>query len=435
MSATAKHAAKNHEEWREKVRRYVRAGDRGEEPVFVGRESLFEKVIDMGAAAAEGQTDSRTIVVAGAPGAGKTAFMRELKKRWNEGRLGLAVSLRPGGLTPAMLFEKIAEAVDEPVQETREDTTTTKGGVSGGVKLERERSHRVVRPGDMERVLRSDEVPWSLIRERFGEHLNADSPLLLLCDEAQNMDDESKPLRTFLDSLHSGDDGPSPIPLVPVLAGLSDTTSKIVECGVSRPTDENDVSMGALSEKETEEYALKTLVHLDADATQGELAAWAGWFVDDCHGWPQHLRTQMTAVAKAMLDADTSRLRDLDARVIADAASDARNRYYRLRLAATGHNGNRSLVGEIAHAAGRDGVEEEHLVAEAARLARAYNERTADAEVSGKDIVSKCIHAGVFQTTPKGLYACPIPSMRRYLVSGEDHVVPLPPVHSQELAR
>ena len=191
MSGTAK----NHEGWREKVRRYVRAGDRGEEPVFVGRESLFRKVTDMGAAASEGQTDSRTIIVAGAPGAGKTAFMRELKKRWNENRRGLAVSLRPGGLTPATLFEKIAEAVDEPV-----------------------------RPGDMERVLRSDEVPWSLIKERFGEHLNADSPLLLLCDEAQNMDDESKPLRTFLDSLHGGDDGASPIPLVPVLAGLSDTT-------------------------------------------------------------------------------------------------------------------------------------------------------------------------------------------------------------------
>ena len=111
------------------------------------------------------------------------------------------MSLRPGGLNPSNLVEKIAEALGEPVL-------------------------------DMERILLSDEVPWSLIKDRFGAHLNADSPLLLLCDEAQNMNAKSESLKTFLDSLPSGDEGPSPIPLVPVFAGLSDTTERIVRCPV-----------------------------------------------------------------------------------------------------------------------------------------------------------------------------------------------------------
>ena len=137
----------------------------------------------------------------------------------------------------------------------------------------------------------------------------------------------------------------------------------------------------------------------------------------------------MTAVAEAMLDADTSRLRDLDAQAISDRASEFRNEYYRGRLVATRHNACRSLVGEIVQVAGRDGVEEEHLITQAHTLTRAYNERTG-MDVSGKDLVEQSIHAGVFQTTATGLYACPVPSMRRYLVSGKDHVVPLPPVYS-----
>ena len=254
----------NHAGWREKVQDYVDAGDRGEEPVYVGREELFDKVDRMARSVVHGQTDSRTVVIAGAPGAGKTAFMRELKKRWNaDDRPGLAVSLRPGGLNPSNLVEKIAEAVGEPVLEAQQDTKTTRGGLAGGVKLEQETSRSVAQPGDMERVPRSDEVPWSLIKDRFGARLNADSPLLLLCDEAQNMNAKSEALRTFLDSLPSGDEGPSPIPLVPVFAGLSDTTERIVECGITRPTGGNNVPLGGLSDREAKEYVLKTLRYLE----------------------------------------------------------------------------------------------------------------------------------------------------------------------------
>ena len=437
-----KYPVGNHAEWREKVRRYIcagyrsRAGDRGEEPVYVGRDHIFHLVGEMVAAACEGQTDSRTVVVSGAPGAGKTAFVREVAKRWNDGaRPGVAVWLRPGAMNALRLFRELSDVLAVPVAE-RADYYRAKefAGDVGLVKGKLSETNAKVSPGDADRIRESDEVPWSLIEKRFGEHLNHENPLLLLCDEAQNMNANSEALRTFLDSLHSGDAGRSAIPLVPVFTGLSDTTEKIVECGITRPTAGNKVTLGALSRAEAEAYALKTLVHLEADAMQNERARWAEWFVADCGGWPQHIRTQMTAVAEAMLEADTSRLRDLDAQAISDRASAFRNEYYRGRLVATGYNACRSLVGEIVQVAGRDGVEEEHLIARALALARAYNERT-EMEVSGRDIVAQSIHAGVFQATDAGLYACPIPSMREYLVSGEDHVVPLPPAGLPGLGR
>ena len=429
-SERTKYPVENHEAWREKVLDYIDAGDRGAEPVYVGREDLFDKVDRMARSAVRGQTDSRTIVIAGAPGAGKTAFMRELKKRWNDGALpGVAVSLRPGGLNGIRLFRELSAAWGVPVAEHGEHSRTTEIGGGAVVKGKMADTDATESLGDIERIRESDEVPWELIKERFGEHLNAENPLLLLCDEAQNMNAGSEALKTFLDSLHSGDDGSSPIPLVPVFAGLSDTTAMISKCGVTRPTAGNDVSLGGLSEKDAKAYVLRTLVHLGVDARQSELSRWAKWFVDDCYGWPKHLRTQMTAVAEAMLEADTSRLRDLDAQAISVCASKYRNEYYRGRLVATGYNAKRSLVGEIVQVAGREGVEEEYLVDQADALANAYTARTGR-EVSGEDVVTKAIHAGVFQATAEGTYACPIPSMRRYLVAGEDHVVPVPPVRS-----
>ena len=277
-----KYPVENHAEWREKVQDYVDAGDRGEEPVYVGREDLFDKVARMAGkvarmarSAVRGQTDSRTIVVSGAPGAGKTAFVRELTRRWNDGsRPGIAVWLRPGAMNAIRLYRELSDILAVPVAD-RADHYRTKeiGGNAGLVKGKVSETDVTVSPGDIDRIRESDEVPWSLIKENFGKHLNPENPLLLLCDEAQNMDEEDKALRTFLDSLHSGATGQSPIPLVPVFTGLSDTTAKIVACGVTRPTGGNNVTLGGLSDKEAKNYALRTLMHLDAEVgSTGERA-------------------------------------------------------------------------------------------------------------------------------------------------------------------
>jgi len=66
------------------LRSYIIAGHRGREPVFVGRKTLFDLVEDNIQSLRNGQIEGRTICLSGPPGIGKTAFLRELKNRYED---------------------------------------------------------------------------------------------------------------------------------------------------------------------------------------------------------------------------------------------------------------------------------------------------------------------------------------------------------------
>lgn len=408
--------------WRTKVQDYIDTGDRGEEPCYVGRADLFDKVDSMVRSTCRGALDSRTIIVNGASGAGKTAFVREVQKRWRDD--AVVVELEPGDMNPTRLFRKVSGTLGVPVSERHDRARTRNVGASAGcAKARMCETTTTVSPRDLERLHESDGVPWELLQGRFGEHLNKDRPLILLCDEAQNLT-PSDARATFLGSLHHGDhDNRAPIPLVPVFAGLADTRTQLRNCGLTRPTEDNVIPLGGLSRTESREYALRVLAHLDAVANQGELVRWADWFVDNCDCWPQHLRSQMTAVATAMRRADSRTLRDLDGAWIAQTASERRNGQYGDRLEDVGPNYPQALIAELAETADRNGgVRREQLV----EVADAYAARTGKS-FTGEDVVADAIHAGVLQHVKPGhIYGCPIPSLRKWL-AGREHVVPLPP--------
>ncbi len=413
-----------HSAWRRVVRRYISAGDRGEEPHFVGRQEFFDRIHLMLEGAVAGQRDRRTIVVAGAPGAGKSAFVREAAKRL-QATGHAVVELRPGDMTPFRLFEEVARAFGEPLREEgqRGSVRTGEFGTSPA-KGRFSRSETEAHAGDPARIARSAGMPWTLLKERFGDRLGPEKPLVLFCDEAQNLE-PSPATGAFLDSLHHGDpDDAAPIPLVPVYAGLPDTVDALDRCGVTRPTGGNEMPIGQLSPAESMEYALKTLTHLGAEGSQAELAHWASWFVANCDNWPQHLRGQMTAVAEEMLQADTPKLKDPNTTGVAHRASNSRNEYYGRRLRATEHLLHRELFAALAQAAAPpDGVDPGTL----AHTVDAYVERIGR-PLDVEETVRSAIHAGILQAVspsqPDRL-VCPIPSLQRWL-EGREHIVPPP---------
>ena len=71
----------NHAEWRAKVEDYIDEGDRGVEPIYVGREDLLHTTSRMVRSATK---SSRTFVVSGGPGAGKTAFLNKVAEEWKD---------------------------------------------------------------------------------------------------------------------------------------------------------------------------------------------------------------------------------------------------------------------------------------------------------------------------------------------------------------
>ena len=390
----------SHEAWRKKVRRYVDAGNRGVEPCYVGREDLLRQTARMVESASNKQRDSRTLVISGAPGAGKSAYLREIERLWKD--KAVVVEVLVDEMTPGDVFAKVAKAVGVRVQEQGERRADANG--------------------------RGQVMPWELMRERLKVLGTGKGrkPLILVCDEAQTLDQEDKATTDMLRSLHRGDlDTDDPIPAVPIFAGLANTEEVMGDCGISRGTGGNFVPLGGLTEAQSREYALKILEHLDADGSQAEKACWAEWAEQHSDGWPMHLRDQMNAVAEEMLKLDTSRLRDLDGERIAGMATEARDDHYGRRLTATHAKLLRPLYHRLARAASQgEGAPMSQLV----DLAEDYGAEQGK-PVDGEDVLDRLVRAGVLQplsAAQPDVYHCPIPSLAKWL-GGKAPVIPLPP--------
>lgn len=429
---TAKTPAEDRQAWRQKVRRYIRAGDRGVEPCYVGREDLLHITGEMVARATDGQRDSRTLVVSGGPGAGKSAYLREVERLWKD--KAVVVEVLADEMTPGEVFAKVAKAAGVPVKEQRERRAEAKGGVNAGfARLGGRLADTTRRPADSELAARGRVMPWELMRERLkvlgmGK---GRKPLILVCDEAQTLDQEDKATTGMLRSLHRGDlDADNPIPVIPIFAGLANTEEVMGDCGISRDTGGNFVPLGRLTEAQSREYALKILAHLDADGSQGEMARWVEWAEEHSDGWPMHLRDQMNAVAEEMLRLDTSRLRDLDGERIARVATKARDDHYGRRLTATRAKLLRPLYHLLARAASEG---EGAPIAELVDRAEKYGEEQGK-PVGGEDVLDRLVRAGVLQPVSAAkpdVYHCPIPSLADWL-GGNAHVIPMPPTHGRD---
>ena len=321
-----------HDAWLAKVDEYIALGDRSEEPRFVGRGDLFALVanqIDVSRVDA----GNRTVVIYGAPGAGKSAFLRELAHRLADSGDGVPVVIDSSQCTPWGIYTAVGNAVGVEFHAgsertaTRSCTATLAGllaGRAGG-------SRQTLPPSDFETVNANQNVPWDLMAERFGQRPR-NHPVVLLCDEAQALDTVDPRTRGSVRSLHHGN---AMFPIVPVFAGLPDTPDVLGECGVTRSTEDNEQVLQPLSDADGREYVRAVLDHLDADGEALLKDALVEWITDNADGWPQHLRIAMSAMAREMRRKQTPRLRELEPQQIKTQVDASRNAFYSRRLQAT----------------------------------------------------------------------------------------------------
>lgn len=189
------------------LRRLARTIDRAAPTVFAGRESEID-LLDAAVDGVQRGESGHTVVIQGVPGAGKTALLGEYAARLmtagnKADRPVVPVPLRPGNLDapPMAIIQEFAAFTKRNFSEFK---ATAKAPNSLPVAFD-------------------DYVSF-----RFDRR---DSTIVLLVDEAQNLNDTAH-VRGHLDALHGGVHDHAKALLA--CFGLENTTNRLRELGLSR---------------------------------------------------------------------------------------------------------------------------------------------------------------------------------------------------------
>ncbi len=329
------------------------------------------------------------VLISGAPGAGKTALLHHLVRNPPPSVAALSVPLLRLS-SEAELARSLKDALTDRarrgIQGMRPTAVTANLGVAKFAWALPQQAPATL--GDLERGLSG----------------GGTTAVMMLIDEVQSATPEQIQM---LSALHLGAAG---IPLVPVLAGLSDAGDVLASGGISRRAVEYDVRLGALKAGEPAEAVRLMLAEFRVRGSQNTKHRWCREVEATSDRWPQHLKTSMTALARELLRTDGDLERADQDRAFRDAAA----------LRARSHEARRSP----------EMVDAEAILAEfLTRTQMPIGRRDAlDAlrrllngdpilNFGATEFLRHLIHQGVLHD-PNGdsRYLCPIPSFRDHLI-------------------
>ena len=329
------------------------------------------------------------VLISGAPGAGKTALLHHLLQNPPPSVAALSV--------PLLRLSSEAELA-----------RSLKDALTDGAR----RAARGMRPIGVAANLGVAKFTWALPQEapatlgelERGLSASRASAVMLLIDEVQTATPEQIQL---LSALHLGAAG---IPLVPVLAGLSDAGDVLANGGISRRAVEYDVRLGTLNAGEPAEAVRLMLDEFRVRGSDKAKHQWCREIEATSDRWPQHLKTTMTALARELLRTGGDLEQADRERTLRDAAA----------LRTRGYEARRSP----------DMVDAEAVLAEfltttpmpvGRRDALEALRRLLDGDpllnFEAREFFGHLIHQGVLHD-PDGdsRYLCPIPSFRDHLI-------------------
>ena len=407
--------------------------DRNQPPYFAGRkhvlsdiEDLCENLWRLHRLPRPIGFSGQTRVIYGAPGAGKSSTLQHLRDEWNKGRYATRRKDKSerSEPVPVMMYSGAGKIFNDLEDFCRDlikvaapdnefelytavsETVRKRGGVKlagleGGLEQEKTMEWYIAKASlkAMAELLPGHEWP---------------RPVVVGVDEAQNMtDDEKHSVGDMLQSLHANEFN---LPLVVVLAGLSNTGRRVAELGLSRLSRNCTYSLDCLNAAELED-----LKRGFCDNFEIELGMHANWFdtlIGGTEGWPCHIQNALQAFARNYIEAegDMSRVDFDDVEVQSDAA---RLDYYRSRRSSQMSN-SASLVGAIMQkVTGQQNSEQMIDIVDAVAQHRKelYGDRKGvPSGMTAEEFYNHLIHRGALQGRDDGTVICPIPSFRRFLV-------------------
>ena len=381
--------------------------DRSPAPVFVGRGDALADIEGAVRRVAAGDAQGGVRLVYGAPGAGKSALLEELARRWQSREAGdaptpLFVSADDFA-EPALVAEAILDALKPGATPSSASSRRTEWSARAGF-LARRVETETSRDSPLAEVSGGRRNPWAMLRE-FAPSRDWPGPVILLIDEAQGMTgDMSNGESSLLKALHEGRHG---FPLTAVLSGLSDTLQVLRELGVSRLSEGAAHALGPLSGSECREAVAALLDRHRVKGSVDDRDEWARAIAQRCNGWPQHLHNYLAGAARSLVDAGGDLARaELNAAL--EHGDRARVNYYNARLAglAPAHGAIRAILSRIPDG----GLLAGEVMAMAQRAA------THAGFDNGSRFYKALLHAGVLHEDGALMCHCPIPSFRRHML-------------------
>ncbi len=276
--------------------------------VFVGR----SEVLDDLALAAEQVWDftdtngygmeKATRIIQGAPGAGKSSILEEIKKNPERlhtesvGKVPLVVTLESGDIRgPVDILKPLAEKINpskarELMARISKNTGSEAGFGFGPFRFGHKKETGIEGT--------EPDANWDTFGTWAEQHGGFDRPIVLAIDEAQRLDHDRKhPLSKLFQSLH----GNCGLPIALVLAGLSDTEYSVNQMDLTRIPPEQKHNIGCFPESEAQEFMARSCAHFGIDLVGFEHEVER--LIEPCDGWPRHLHIVLRAFSREALRA------------------------------------------------------------------------------------------------------------------------------------
>ncbi|MCY4261489.1 MAG: ATP-binding protein, partial [Rhodobacteraceae bacterium] len=439
------------------LRRFTRRSDRELTPYFAGRQAelnlIHGRIEEIASLAAEGSpapAAGKTLLVTGAPGAGKTALASMVWSQLeaNGGALFLPVDLR--ALTDPLRLQRKVEDLLPPDRLKQMLEKTADLFQKAGSALPAALTAALGASGEEVAASILAQILHALVKSegRTGKQttpiLALPCPIVLFIDEIQIIDPQHhrQESETLL-NLHLGTEN---MPILPLLAGLADAKHRLQEAGLSRLGGGSVITLGRLSE---EESALSAATFFAAHHLRGEPEPWARRVAAWSDGWAMHVHNTLKAIAEEMLgdvdhaggngqtfeggparsdgwavgtgdpepmlDANPARgsLDHLDLLAVRQRAADSRAEYYASRLSGPLSSAP-ELVARVLERIGRPLARadiERQIYDEYPRIAQ--DQPWLEHALPVGDVFEQMLRRGLVQLTEdrgEDSYSCPIPS-------------------------
>ena len=373
---------------------FASRSDRQDPPAFVGRRDILQQIADdlqnrlsSWRRGADDAWRGGTWLVQGAPGAGKTALLAELRKNvvlstvpvapdtpseddagadfvvvsrrklkaWASPPLPAVSPVAPESHSPVRTCELHVRDLHDPswCHQVLAEVLWPGTGKALGARITSTGEAALQVPGlRAGRSVATDSpgMTWRgvlLAARAQPERLH---PVVLLIDEVQNVSGGREgPAAGVLQWLHEATDN---LPVLPVYGGLAWSEEHLDGLGVSRLSNNGRVdTLGSLTVEERAEavqrFVLSPKYRIRTAGMEDPLIAqWAAAIAEECSGWPQHLHVSLWALARELLREDVGRelARAQPERAAADAEK-AREDYYNKRLGNSRLDGRSQLAG------------------------------------------------------------------------------------------